>query len=43
MSNCKSCEEALVLLSGYDDDDESMAYEEVPDDVALLCGCHYHW
>lgn len=42
MASCKQCSEPLVLLSDFEED-PSDAYEEIPDDVALSCGCHFHW
>ncbi|KAI1092564.1 hypothetical protein F5B19DRAFT_194982 [Rostrohypoxylon terebratum] len=39
MTACKVCEQPLVL-EVEDDDDEQ---EFVPDDLEIVCGCHFHW
>lgn len=39
MSACKECEEPLFLSV----EDEEIGNEKVPDDLALSCGCHFHW
>lgn len=39
MSACKLCEEPLFFNVEEDDVEE----EKVPDDLALSCGCHFHW
>ncbi|OLN86347.1 hypothetical protein CCHL11_09352 [Colletotrichum chlorophyti] len=43
---CKSCEEPLVIGIEPDSDDEGQTTQEtqnVPDDLELPCGCHFHW
>ncbi|CAH0059288.1 unnamed protein product [Clonostachys solani] len=40
MAACKTCNEALVFRLDDDDDDNDM---QVPDDLELRCGCHFHW
>ncbi|KAI1649159.1 uncharacterized protein F4817DRAFT_331998 [Daldinia loculata] len=41
MTACKVCEQGLTLeLGGDDGNDEPQL---VPDDLELICGCHYHW
>ena len=39
MATCKECEEPLFLAL----EDEEAGDEQVPDDLALSCGCHFHW
>ena len=39
MSACKLCKEPLFLNVEEEDVEE----EKVPDDLALSCGCHFHW
>lgn len=53
--SCAKCQNPLVLEVDYsDDEDVSMGAgsssaaaaqntQTVPDDVALNCGCHFHW
>lgn len=41
MSVCKACEEPLVFRPDPEEDDEEVG--EVPDDLQLPCGCHFHW
>ena len=44
MSQCKACDEPLILR--VDDDEDEGATNEaqtVPDDLELGCGCHFHW
>ncbi|KAG9678860.1 hypothetical protein KCU69_g12739, partial [Aureobasidium melanogenum] len=53
--SCAKCQNPLVLEVEYsDDEDVSMGAgsssaaaaqntQTVPDDVALNCGCHFHW
>ncbi|KAK8049372.1 hypothetical protein PG994_011102 [Apiospora phragmitis] len=41
MSACKVCEEPL-LLEVEDDENEGQT-QQVPDDLQLGCGCHFHW
>ncbi|XDG04301.1 hypothetical protein ABKA04_003916 [Annulohypoxylon sp. FPYF3050] len=41
MVACKVCEEQLVLE--VEDDDGNDEQEFVPDDLELICGCHFHW
>ncbi|KND88849.1 hypothetical protein TOPH_06373 [Tolypocladium ophioglossoides CBS 100239] len=46
MSQCKACDEPLVLRVDVDDDEDEGATIEaqtVPDDLELRCGCHFHW
>ena len=45
MSVCKACEEPLVLRLDEEDPDEAgpSSTEIVPDDLELICGCHFHW
>lgn len=38
MATCKACDEPLVFR--LDDDDSC---HDVPDDLELRCGCHFHW
>lgn len=51
---CSKCQNPLTLEVDYsDDEDVSMGaasssaaaqnVHTVPDDVALACGCHFHW
>lgn len=40
MAACKTCNEALVFRLDGDDDENDM---QVPDDLELRCGCHFHW
>lgn len=46
---CAACEEPLLLSIESDSEDESTngkaqhQHENVPDDVELSCGCHFHW
>ncbi|TPX15817.1 uncharacterized protein E0L32_000151 [Thyridium curvatum] len=43
MAVCAKCEDPLVLVVDYDvEDDEPPETEEVPDDLELPCGCHFH-
>ncbi|KAL2109384.1 hypothetical protein VUR80DRAFT_2516 [Thermomyces stellatus] len=39
MAACRACEEPLFLSV----DDEEVGDEKIPDDLALSCGCHFHW
>lgn len=39
MATCKACEEPLFLSV----EDDEVGDEQVPDDLALSCGCHFHW
>lgn len=41
MSACKICEEPL-LLEVEDEENEGQT-QQVPDDLQLGCGCHFHW
>lgn len=41
MSVCKACEDPLVFRPDPEEDDEEVG--EVPDDLQLPCGCHFHW
>lgn len=52
--SCAKCQNPLTLEVDYsDDEDVSMGAgsssaaaqntQTVPDDVALNCGCHFHW
>lgn len=52
MSVCVVCDEPLVLNIADSDDDSDVEISgssataranQVPDDVHLHCGCHYHW
>jgi hypothetical protein len=49
MAACRLCEQALVIELDPDSFDESAASSSVgsavtaPDDLLLLCGCHFHW
>lgn len=54
MVTCVACHRPLVLEIDESDEDEDVemsgssraatsAKETVPDDVALNCGCHFHW
>jgi hypothetical protein len=49
MAACGICEQALVIELDPDSFDESAASSSVgsavtaPDDLLLLCGCHFHW
>ena len=36
---CKACEEPLFIRVDEDGDNN----ETVPDDLELVCGCHFHW
>lgn len=38
MAACKLCEDPLVFQ--IEDGDGA---DEVPDDLELECGCHFHW
>ncbi|WYZ42040.1 hypothetical protein EsH8_V_000935 [Colletotrichum jinshuiense] len=43
---CKACEDPLVISIEPDSEDEGQAGDEpqnVPDDLELPCGCHFHW
>lgn len=45
-SVCKVCQDPLVIAIEPDSDDECQAVEEiqnVPDDLEMPCGCHFHW
>jgi hypothetical protein len=42
MTTCKVCDDSLVLEVEAEDDDLEEA-TTVPDDLALPCGCHFHW
>lgn len=41
MSACEACGEALVFRPDDSGDQENGV--EVPDDLELHCGCHFHW
>ncbi|KAJ6443443.1 fungal specific transcription factor [Purpureocillium lavendulum] len=44
MSTCKACDEPLILRVDEDEDEGVNAESQtIPDDVALQCGCHFHW
>jgi len=54
MDICVACHRPLVLeIDDLDEDKDvgmggsssaaATAKETVPDDVALSCGCHFHW
>ncbi|KAF2759968.1 hypothetical protein EJ05DRAFT_474996 [Pseudovirgaria hyperparasitica] len=52
MSVCVACKKHLVLDIDFSDDDEDTSMggsssaqptKQVPDDVHLSCGCHFHW
>lgn len=44
---CATCHESLLLEIEADSDVEDSrteaASESIPDDVELVCGCHFHW
>ncbi|KAF4819067.1 hypothetical protein CGCTS75_v011801 [Colletotrichum tropicale] len=43
---CKACQDPLVISIEPDSEDEGQGTEEtqnVPDDLELPCGCHFHW
>ncbi|TQN72012.1 hypothetical protein CSHISOI_03525 [Colletotrichum shisoi] len=43
---CKACEDPLVIVLEPESDDEGYTAEDpqnVPDDLELPCGCHFHW
>ncbi|GJC85304.1 hypothetical protein ColLi_08142 [Colletotrichum liriopes] len=43
---CKACEEPLVIVLEPESDDEGQTVDDpqnVPDDLELPCGCHFHW
>ncbi|RMZ92379.1 hypothetical protein DV736_g383, partial [Chaetothyriales sp. CBS 134916] len=44
---CCSCNEPLYIEIDLDSDVEDskapVSLETIPDDVQLICGCHYHW
>ncbi|KAK3902237.1 hypothetical protein C8A05DRAFT_15688 [Staphylotrichum tortipilum] len=45
-ARCESCADFLVFTLSPDDDDpnpSSSAPATIPDDLALPCGCHFHW
>ncbi|KAH7149741.1 hypothetical protein B0J13DRAFT_314180 [Dactylonectria estremocensis] len=39
---CKACKEPLVLPLGPEDTD-LLGSGDIPDDLGLPCGCHFHW
>lgn len=41
MSACKACEEPLTLE--VEDEQNEGQTQQVPDDLQLGCGCHFHW
>ncbi|KAK8138810.1 hypothetical protein PG984_002190 [Apiospora sp. TS-2023a] len=41
MSTCKACEEPLILE--VEDEQNEGQTQQVPDDLQLGCGCHFHW
>ncbi len=41
MAVCKQCSERLILEVEDEDDPETI--KELPDDLELPCGCHFHW
>jgi hypothetical protein len=44
MAACKACSEALVFRPDDNGDDiEQGGAVELPDDLELPCGCHFHW
>ncbi|OHW99743.1 ring finger-like protein [Colletotrichum incanum] len=43
---CRACEDPLVIVLEPESDDEGQTVEDpqnVPDDLELPCGCHFHW
>jgi len=54
-SACAACQQPLVLTIDDSDEDEDVEMggssgaaapstsKEVPDDIGLSCGCHFHW
>ncbi|KAI2606507.1 uncharacterized protein GGS25DRAFT_393967 [Hypoxylon fragiforme] len=42
MAACNICEKPLTLELD-DDDDSNLEPQLVPDDLEVICGCHYHW
>jgi hypothetical protein len=50
MDTCAACKKPLTLLIENDEEDDVMEGspaqqngQEVPDDLRLACGCHFHW
>ncbi|KAK5990975.1 hypothetical protein PT974_09250 [Cladobotryum mycophilum] len=43
MSLCEACDEPLVVEIDNEPDDSEIETSQVPDDLKLRCGCHYHW
>lgn len=41
-STCKVCDDPL-LFEVEDEDNNEGAPQQVPDDLELACGCHFHW
>jgi hypothetical protein len=53
--SCAKCQNPLTLEVDYSDDEDvsmgagsssaaaAQTTQTVPDDVALNCGCHFHW
>ncbi|KAI1821395.1 hypothetical protein F4861DRAFT_473150 [Xylaria intraflava] len=42
MAVCKTCEDPLVV-EVEDEDGSNADPQTVPDDLELICGCHFHW
>lgn len=44
---CKACEDPLIITIDPDSEDEDNQTgdepQNVPDDLELPCGCHFHW
>lgn len=40
-SSCKVCDDPLLFE--VEDEDHEGATQQVPDDLELTCGCHFHW
>lgn len=41
---CSACDQKLFLESEVDiEDGSAVTSEEIPDDVELICHCHFHW